>query len=119
MTLKQADVIRRDWGKFLEVTNGCLSEIFLYPIPEAFLPYPKKAIKESLTMVAKNFTDNGESEGAELAMRSIVFLDIYQDNEEALKKFSEKLKDEIFTSVIKKGFNKTQKKQLKYILENY
>lgn len=118
MTLKQADRIREHWANFLEISYGTLAEFFLNPIPESLLPYPKKAIKEAMEVVAQYFKENGNEAGEKACLDTIPFLDMYQDTEKSLIKFSEMLAGS-YKKVIQPHLGITQKKQLKYVLENF
>lgn len=119
MTMKQLERIKDDWGRFLEITNGNLSEVFLFPLPECFLPYPKETIRKAMETLAEMYSLQGSEEGAEIVRRTIPLLEMYQDNEEVLEKFAERLKDKKYLKTIKSRFNDTQQKHLEYVLKYF
>ena len=100
MNLQKADTIRMDWGKFLELTNGTLMTIFFNKIPQSFLPYPKSSIKEALDILNKHFSSIGNKEAVEVVKSTIPFLDLYVDDEEALKSATKKFTDENFFKMV-------------------
>ena len=118
MTLKQADHIRQDWGKFLEITNGQLTGLFLTNIPERLLPYKKEVILEALNMLIEHCTSNGDTESINLIKNTIPFLDLYVDDSEALAFAVKNFNDRDYLDLFKKT-NDSQQKQYEYVLANY
>lgn len=119
MTLQQADQIRQDWGKFLEITNGRLMGLFLGQIPERLLPYKKEVIKEALEMIIKHFSDNGNKEAENAVKKTIPFLDIYINDEKAIKEASNHFSDKDYLDIMSKTSGDDQQKQYEYVLENF
>lgn len=119
MTLQQADQIRQDWGKFLEITNGRLMSYFMAKIPKSFLPYEKEIIEEALNLLIDYCNKNGNIEAVKSINNTIPFLSIYIDDDEAILEISKNFSNEKYLSTIKKHFGDGQKEQYKYIIENF
>lgn len=115
MNLKKADIVRIDWGRFLEMINGTLMVIFLNKIPQSFLPYPKSDIREALNISCQYFTSIGNEEAVRVIKTTIPFLDFYINDEEALKLAAKKFTDENFLKAIVPELGDRQKKQLEFL----
>lgn len=118
MTLQQADQIRQDWGKFLEITNGRLMGLFLGQIPERLLPYKKEVIKEALEMIIKHFNDNGNEDAVRVISETVPFLEMYIDDKKAIEEASKHFSDKNYIDVISTTAGDDQQKQYDYILGN-
>lgn len=118
MTLKQADHIRQDWGKFLEITNGHLIGLFLTNIPERLLPYKKEVILEALNMLIEYCKSNGDTESINLIKNTIPSLDWYVNDSEALATAAKNFNDKVYLDLFKKT-DESQQKQYDYVLANY
>jgi hypothetical protein len=118
MTLQQADQIRMDWAKFLEITNGRLVSLFLTHIPERFLPYSKEVIIEALEIVIKQFEKEGNQGAANITKATIPYLEWYVDDSEAIAIAAKNFVDKEYQKVFSKT-NDGQEKQYKYIIENF
>lgn len=115
MTLEEADIIRKDWGKFLEITNGSLMMLFFTKIPESFLPYPKETIEEALNVVAEHFHNLGNAEAVNTVQATIPFLMSYVPDKEAIEQLKTNLSNQKYVDVILPNLGEKQREQLKYI----
>ncbi|MDP3957278.1 MAG: hypothetical protein Q8Q10_02135 [bacterium] len=61
MTLEQADIIMKEYGKFLEHVDCKFTPIFAIGKPESILPFPKKVIEESLSIMLDQFRSVGDA----------------------------------------------------------
>lgn len=119
MTLEQANQIKQDWGKFLEMTNGRLMSLFLGQIPELLLPYKKEIIEEALEIMIKYFSDNANEEAVNTIKSSIQLLGMYVDDREAIKEASKHFSDKDYLDIISKTTGNDQQKQYEYVLNNF
>ncbi len=85
LTLAQADKIRMDYGKFLELSQGRLMMLFGIYIPDILLPYSKTVIEEALEIVAAQFHAEGQKEAVSTIEGAKSFLMYYQDTSESIK----------------------------------
>ena len=118
MTLKQADHIRQDWGKFLEITNGQLIGLFLTAIPERLLPYKKEVILEALNTLIEYCKNNGDIESMNLIKNTVATLDWYVDDSVALTAAAKNFNDKDYIDLFKKTKD-SQQEQYEYVLANY
>ncbi len=118
MNLKTADTIRKDWGKFLEITHGSLMLIFLANIPESLLPYPKKTIEEALNIVAEHFHNQGNIQAVQAIQTTIPFLMGYVSDKEAIKKAKTNFGNKKYLEAILPHLGETQKKLLRYTINS-
>lgn len=118
MTLQQADQIRMDWGKFLELFNPSLMRLFHVQIPECFLPYPKDSIEKALSIVLTRFEEMGESEAVDAIKLTSVYLENFVDNEQGINAAGKRFFDPNFLKVVLPTINESQEKQLKYVETN-
>jgi len=112
MNLRVADAIRKDWGKFLEVTHGSLMMVFLTKIPQALLPYPKEAIEEALDVVVNHLASAGNYEAVKIIESTKSFLELYAEDKEALESAAEMFKDKNYLKSILPRLSKRQKELL-------
>ncbi len=62
MELEEADKIRIEWGKFLEVANPQLIKEYGASIPVSLLPYPKEKIEEAMDICIEYFNLEGRND---------------------------------------------------------
>lgn len=109
MSIQTADTIRKDWGKFLEITNGNLMMIFFTKIPQSLLPYPKQSIKEALDIVSKHFSSIGNQDAVNTIESTLPLLEMYVDDEEAIKSAAKKFSDEKYLNAVLPKLSERQK----------
>ena len=119
MTLKQADVIMKDYAKFLEITDGKLRFIFLSTIPQGLLPYSKKVIMEAFKIVIKHCEVKGDQITIDLILKCIPNLIDYVNDEEAFKKASSHFSNKVCQSSFKKYLGECQRDRFKYVTSNF
>ncbi len=117
MSLAVAEVIMKDWGKFLEITNGNLGAVFLSNIPESFLPYPKEKIEEALNIAAEAFYDQGNMEYVRTIQSTIPLLNFYVPDSLALEKAKLNFANENYVSSILKYTGNKQQEQLQNVID--
>jgi hypothetical protein len=82
MTIEQADIVRSEWGKFLEHENNILMRLFLGKIPESTLPYPKDIIKDAIDTICNHPDINPEL--INVLNGTVPILETYIDDDQAL-----------------------------------
>lgn len=88
MTLEEANKIVNIWGKYLECCPGWFNTLFIGrggKIPESLLPYAKSILQEALSIMDKHYFDTDNKHGMKLMRESMVALELYGDDDEALQ----------------------------------
>ena len=88
MTVEEANKIVHIWGKYLEHCSGRLNMLFLHDkgkIPESLLPYSKSTLDEALNVMDKHYFDISNKRGMELMRQTMMLLELYGDDEEAIQ----------------------------------
>jgi hypothetical protein len=117
MTLKQAEHIMQDFGKFMELTNGRLISLFMHSIPESLLPYTKEDIVTALDLMSDHFHENAEEGAVEEIKKVKTFLMFYENDNKAIDNLIEKYENK--NSPYRKSFTdlskKAQQEQMDYV----
>ena len=113
-----AEKIMHDFGKFMELTHGNLTFLFLNKVPESLLPYPKKKIEEALNIMAKHFYSIKNEKAVNDIETSNTFLcRFYVKDKDAIDSFVDRLKSKKYQ--LKKYFTelatKKQQSQIDYL----
>lgn len=119
MNLKTADVIRMDWGKFLEITHGNLMMVFFTKIPQGFLPYPKQRIKEALDVVSAHFSSIGNQEAVATIESTLPILDVYVDDGEAIKSAAKNFSNEKYLKTVLPKLGERQKQLFSELISKF
>lgn len=96
MKIEEADKIMRVWGKYLEHCSGKLNMLFWRDggkIPESLLPYPKIILDEALNMMDEHYHNIGDKHATELLRETMILLEVYGDDNEAIKHAGEMFSD--------------------------
>ena len=96
MSIEEAERIRMDFGKFLEVSAGRLNAIFGGEIPEFLLPHPKKKIEEALDVCIEHCISNGDKEAAQMFDSTRGFLIAFVDDEQAIRSAAKRFSNQEF-----------------------
>jgi hypothetical protein len=84
MTLEEADKIRKEYIKFMEVAHPGLMRLFQTTIPESTLPYPKKQIEQAMDICIKHLETKNDKKMAKAFGALKVWLRAYTDDGTAL-----------------------------------
>lgn len=93
MTLEQADIVMKEYGKFLEYVDYKFTPIFSMGKPESILPFPKQVIEEGLGIMLDRFRDIGDTKTANSIDACLVSLTSYISDEEALTEAAKRIGD--------------------------
>lgn len=88
MNIEDANKIVNVWGKYLEYCSGRLNMLFLNSggkIPESLLPYPKSTLNEALNIMDRHYYDTGNKQGMTLMRETMMLLELYGDDEQAIQ----------------------------------
>jgi len=92
MTLEEASKIYQGWKNYVEVADKW-GKLFMCPIPESFLPYPKEELEEALNITAERCWNIGDKETSEAIKSTIAgFLWNHEKDEEVIQSLSNVLK---------------------------
>lgn len=119
LTLKQADQIRADFSKFMELTHSRLMFIFPGKIPESLLPYPKSVIYKALEICLDCFEKEGNQKAVETVKSAAVFLLFYDKDEISIKNAREYFNRRSFLKSFLPSLKAQQTEQFKYLINNY
>ena len=112
LSLDEVNEITLAYGKFVEVANGPLMELFHSEIPESLLPFPKNVIERALIYAEKFWVEEGNMDAAESLASTRVLLMAYKDSTESLQGFQHRLGDAAWRKAILPRLGHAQKQQL-------
>lgn len=98
MTSEQADIVMKEYGKFLEHVDYKITPVFSVGKPESILPFPKKVIAESLNMMRDQFSAVGDTKMVNAIEQATANLVSYIADEEALAEAVKRISDSDYVS---------------------
>jgi len=84
MTLEEADKIRKEFVKFMEVAHPELARLFQTTIPESTLPYPKEQIEQAMDICIEFLEKKKDKKAARAYEGLKLWLRAYTYDETAL-----------------------------------
>ena len=112
LSLDDVNEITIAYGKFVEVANGPLMELFHSEIPESLLPFPKDVIEQALIYAEKFCIEEGNNAAAESLASTRILLMAYKNSTESLQGLQRRLGDAAWREAILPRLGSTQKRQL-------
>lgn len=119
LTLEQADQIRADFSKFMELTHSRLMFIFPGKIPESLLPYSRPVIYKALDICLDYFEKEGNQKAVETVKSATVFLLFYDKDEISIKNARKYFNRQSFLKSFLPSLKAQQNEQFKYLINNY
>jgi hypothetical protein len=100
MTLQEASKIMDIYGIYLEYIHGNLSMLFFGSIPESILPFSKEKIQKALDMMIDYHRSMKNNDAVDAIQNSVIFLDLYVEDKNALNDASKRFADEEWQSLV-------------------